>query len=64
MLGRYMLGYAQRWRLFALVQMMWKASLERCACHMDDKFDLSSLCVLSEGYSAAAIDQVTPARHT
>ena len=43
--------------------MLWKASLERCACQMDNKFDLSSLCVLSEGYSAAAIDQVMSAGH-
>ena len=46
------------------VQLMWKAALERCACQIEDKFDLSGTCLLSEGHSAAKIDQVLSALTT
>lgn len=43
---------------------MWKAALERCGSQIEDRFDLSGVCLLSEGHSAASIDQVLSALTT
>ena len=44
---------------FLAVQAMWTATLEQCPCQVEDRFDLASVCLLSEGQSAASIQQVT-----
>ena len=45
--------------LFLVLQAMWRASLQQCPCPVEDRFDLASLCLLSEGQSAASIQQVS-----